>query len=86
MALTLSICKNCPPPKVGDVVTTTTADFDYCCVCGAYTTTKVVVNAIARLLHSDPCDCGSTIMHNDGGNYHYSYWKILKIVSIDDFH
>ena len=64
----ISLCPNCPDPGIGEPVEFTSADFDFCAVCGNFTRTnrsKVVrvSDPIAETPSEDPA------LSRDGGSY-----------------
>ena len=75
------VCKEClySPPR--ELKTTTADSWDYCSACERYGSPLLEgeqISAIVLLSESEPCDCGNHIRHNNGGNYHYDSYKVLK--------
>ena len=68
---TVALCTQCEEPQIGDVLTFSTADFDFCPVCARFTQThrRVVLrlgDPINRIPSQDPS------RQRDGGEY--GYW------------
>ena len=60
------------------------SDFPACWLCGQYSNSDLVsINFLGKYLKTDSCDCGSQIRHNNGGNYHYSYYKVFSLTKIN---
>ena len=76
--LEFDVCEDCLeyPNQIVNF-TTTTAGLAFCEACGVFKETAGFVEAKVKTLKIEPCDCyekhGKT-NHNDGGNYHQTYF------------
>jgi hypothetical protein len=77
------MCPRCAwrgKPRRGEVVETSTSEFPFCARCRSYgpwnPTDWRWIPVRAQLIFEEPCNCGEIVMHNTGGNYHYSRWQI----------
>lgn len=69
--------------REGIEIETTTAVLEFCSLCGRYTNEiRYLVDAEYELVYEKHCDCADWIRHNDGGNYHYSSWRVKNVIDI----
>lgn len=77
------VCDACGQflPAIGEEATLfdTTAEFDFCGMCGNYTRTKDSITLFVMESKHAPCDCGEHIRHDNGGNYHLSEYRGVVI-------
>ena len=76
--LEFDVCEDCLeyPNEIQNFVITTSG-FAFCEACGVFKETAGFIEAYVKTAEIEPCDCdakhGKT-NHNDGGNYHQTYF------------
>ncbi len=84
----IELCSWCEMEmQKGVTISVTSADtWQYCARCGRYGRPDDdgfhTVEVIARVISVDPCDCGTKIAHNNGGNYHYSRLEVIEVLKV----
>lgn len=66
----------------GDETFDSTIDYPFCNRCGRVdrnTEDWTTLDVVVQLISFEECDCGDHIRHNNGGNYHSSKYKVIKI-------
>lgn len=67
--------------RIGTELMKSTADRDFCAICGNYGREFSNKTFNVKSIEQEECDCiekHGRILHNNGGNYHISTYKIIK--------
>lgn len=80
---TFALCRVCAnrtdADGVAEILTESSADFSMCAECCAYTEASYYIDVDVEILNIEPCDCDpNRPRHNNGGNYHYTDYKVVK--------
>jgi len=66
----------------GNEIIDSTIEYPFCNRCGRvdiYRKDWTTLDVVVQLVSFEECNCGDHIRHNNGGNYHSSTYKVIKI-------
>ncbi len=73
------ICESCQLSETEpEILTLSSSEFSMCANCCAFESKLESIEFTVVLMNEESCDCGDRKLHNDGGNYHDSTYKVRQ--------